>query len=408
MVFIVTRSNASELYHHGIKGQKWGVRRFQTEDGSLTPAGEKRYGDGGHITKNGKHKSGGDKMFFKAKKTDIKSGSEQPKKNFIQKRKDKLMDHYISKGYEPEAASIMVKQRMKTEAILAVVGGVALTAAAVKVSRRIGQDYLDKTFKSGHVIQNIGANKNATFQDTPFFAAVNNSDKKTYGMNYASEKRSMAKGFAQEKGLDYDGIYNNQIKLTGTIKRASVRNAQKIFYEKMDKDPKFREEVLGTLKKTDYWDNNAVTAYKNGRHSRKFYDRFNQALATPQFQEAGLHKKYYDEMKKHGYNAILDINDTRYSGYRTISKSPTIFFGNDKWDKISSRKLSDVEIDNNAAKFTQEYLIKSTAKGLAARVGIIAGVKSISDQRKIEKYLDEHPNSKLSRKEILKAIHAGE
>ena len=56
----------------------------------------------------------------------------------------------------------------------------------------------------------------------------------------------------------------------------------------------------------------------------------------------------------------------------------------------------------------KEYLVKSTSKGLAARVGIIAGVKSISDQRKIEKYLDEHPNSKLSRKEILKAIHAGE
>ena len=33
-----------ELYHHGIKGQKWGVRRFQNEDGSLTPEGEKRYG----------------------------------------------------------------------------------------------------------------------------------------------------------------------------------------------------------------------------------------------------------------------------------------------------------------------------------------------------------------------------
>lgn len=35
-----------ELYHHGIKGQKWGVRRFQNKDGSLTPAGEKRYSDG--------------------------------------------------------------------------------------------------------------------------------------------------------------------------------------------------------------------------------------------------------------------------------------------------------------------------------------------------------------------------
>lgn len=32
-----------ELAHRGIKGQKWGVRRFQNEDGSLTPEGEKRY-----------------------------------------------------------------------------------------------------------------------------------------------------------------------------------------------------------------------------------------------------------------------------------------------------------------------------------------------------------------------------
>jgi hypothetical protein len=32
-----------ELYHHGIKGQKWGRRRYQNADGSLTPAGKKRY-----------------------------------------------------------------------------------------------------------------------------------------------------------------------------------------------------------------------------------------------------------------------------------------------------------------------------------------------------------------------------
>ena len=35
----------SDLRHHGIKGQKWGVRRFQNSDGSLTTAGRKRYGD---------------------------------------------------------------------------------------------------------------------------------------------------------------------------------------------------------------------------------------------------------------------------------------------------------------------------------------------------------------------------
>lgn len=32
-----------ELIHHGILGQKWGVRRFQNNDGSLTVAGKKRY-----------------------------------------------------------------------------------------------------------------------------------------------------------------------------------------------------------------------------------------------------------------------------------------------------------------------------------------------------------------------------
>jgi hypothetical protein len=34
---------SNELYHHGIKGQKWGVRRFQNEDGTLTEEGLKRY-----------------------------------------------------------------------------------------------------------------------------------------------------------------------------------------------------------------------------------------------------------------------------------------------------------------------------------------------------------------------------
>lgn len=31
-----------ELYHHGVQGQRWGIRRYQNPDGSLTPAGRRR------------------------------------------------------------------------------------------------------------------------------------------------------------------------------------------------------------------------------------------------------------------------------------------------------------------------------------------------------------------------------
>lgn len=42
MQFIITKSD-SDLQHHGILGQKWGVRRYQNKDGTLTAAGKSRY-----------------------------------------------------------------------------------------------------------------------------------------------------------------------------------------------------------------------------------------------------------------------------------------------------------------------------------------------------------------------------
>lgn len=35
----------NSLIHYGTKGMKWGVRRYQNKDGSLTPAGKKRYSE---------------------------------------------------------------------------------------------------------------------------------------------------------------------------------------------------------------------------------------------------------------------------------------------------------------------------------------------------------------------------
>lgn len=60
-----------ELYHWGIKGMKWGVRRYQNADGSLTSAGRKRYTNpDGSLNEKGK------KKFGDSVKTDESYGTE--------------------------------------------------------------------------------------------------------------------------------------------------------------------------------------------------------------------------------------------------------------------------------------------------------------------------------------------
>lgn len=62
---------SAELYHHGIKGQKWGLRRFQQENGTLTSAGRERYADA--IAKSAANVSGS------TKKSGSSAGSSQRK-----------------------------------------------------------------------------------------------------------------------------------------------------------------------------------------------------------------------------------------------------------------------------------------------------------------------------------------
>lgn len=73
----------NELYHHGVQGQKWGVRRYQNEDGSLTPEGRSHYGYS--IREAGK-------KIIKSLKEKHASRSEQKKKNKQKKERIKRLE----------------------------------------------------------------------------------------------------------------------------------------------------------------------------------------------------------------------------------------------------------------------------------------------------------------------------
>lgn len=73
---IVRRISNDELYHHGVKGQRWGVRRYQNADGSLTAAGKAQYS----VSSNGrvKYSTGKSKGVHKGKKITPPSNSPHP------------------------------------------------------------------------------------------------------------------------------------------------------------------------------------------------------------------------------------------------------------------------------------------------------------------------------------------
>ena len=76
------------LSHHGILGQKWGIRRYQNADGTLTAEGRKRYGYSVPIPKQDLTKLSENKKYKLAKKQYIKDWRN------IGKRTDNIMEDF--------------------------------------------------------------------------------------------------------------------------------------------------------------------------------------------------------------------------------------------------------------------------------------------------------------------------
>jgi len=127
-----------EIYHHGIKGQRWGYRRYQNEDGSLTSAGKDRYG---RFDSNGKTQDG--------------------IKNFKFDQKAIKGQRMYEKGIgnkEVEAKRKNINRGLLAGTILAAIGAASLGAIAKKNKRKMtkGENIVSKVLSYGAGAMAVG------------------------------------------------------------------------------------------------------------------------------------------------------------------------------------------------------------------------------------------------------------
>ena len=426
----------NELYHHGIKGQKWGVRRFQRSDGSLTNAGRKRYNEeietakknlskaksdykaeqsrynkatAGGMVYNQKavsnlNKAGKKVKYAKDDLRDAKLNSKLQNQTKKGKRQQKLEEKYKSQGMSDSDAALSAYKRVRTEHALAAVGTMTVAAAAAYGVHKYRDVNVDRIISSKTTLHRLTENSNVGVHDA-FYAAYKKSDTDIYKNFFGRDALNDGKTF-----------YNKAINIKdGGLKLASRKSAAKALSEMLTNDKTFAKDVADSIsdvhsmmnvynsteKQRRLYDK-AIESLQKGVFDKNVYDAFNTNLVYHDPRQQKLNAKFYSFMKSKGYDAIKDINDFRYSDYN--AKDPIIVFNKGKTVVSSVKELHMKEVNaagiRIGARAAAKYIGTYGASVAAAKVGVDTA-SHISDANKVKKYRKEHPNTKLSNKEII-------
>lgn len=167
--------NNDELYHYGIKGQRWGVRRYQNKDGSLTAKGIKKYAKKGYAEDAyNSNKSTVGKVYDKYTgahkiQADMKYSSSSNKKNKARaekyiKEKQAPMKQKAGKALVKRVEKSREKAEKRNTSIKRTtdrfgVGGVAATSYMEYQSKKVIKGYLANVINTS---ANVYINNNRT------------------------------------------------------------------------------------------------------------------------------------------------------------------------------------------------------------------------------------------------------
>lgn len=169
MSYAIITYNDEYLEHHGIAGQKWGVRRYQNPDGTLTEAGKKKY----YIDSDGSLKKMNRKNLKKYdyKKTDTYKNAASRQKatqtNVYNSREWLIGKTAAKKAHALEANGVDAKKFVKKEMVKDLAIGTA--AGLVMLDAQTGGNYAKAalrgigkmTIKAANAAKNAAAEKAA-------------------------------------------------------------------------------------------------------------------------------------------------------------------------------------------------------------------------------------------------------